>query len=218
MAFTSPRSAADPQGANPNGIYNSNMGGNARGGITFTAGNPGGSKYAVKTNMGNTPVNFVSWYDALRFANWMHNGRGAGSTEDGAYLMSEGAAVVRKEGAQVFLPTSDEWHKAAYYKGGGTNAGYWEYATQSNAVPAAVTADAVGNGSAGPSGNSANWNEAADWNAQDGNVTSVGTNGGAGYLLRAELTGVEISELRSEDFHDISPLTWENRLIVVVTV
>ena len=172
--------AVDPQGANPNGIYNSNMGGDARGGITFTAGNPGGSKYTVKTNMGNKPVNYVSWYDALRFANWMHNGKGVGSTEDGAYLMSEGAAVVRKTGALVFLPTADEWHKAAYYKGGGTNAGYWEYATQSNAVPAAVTADASGNGSAGPSGNSANWKQAADWNAQNGNVTSVGTNGGAG--------------------------------------
>jgi formylglycine-generating enzyme required for sulfatase activity len=172
--------AADPQGANPNGIYNSNMGDNARGGITLTVGNPGGSKYTVKTNMGNKPVNFVAWYDALRFANWMHNGKGAGSTEDGAYLMSEGSGVVRKAGAQVFLPTSDEWHKAAYYKGGGTNAGYWEYATQSNAEPAAVTADAGGKGSAGPGDNSANWNKAADWNAQNGNVTSVGSNGCAG--------------------------------------
>jgi hypothetical protein len=37
-------------------------------------------------------------------------------------------------------------------------------------------------------------------------------------VLRAELIGGEISELRSEDFNDISPLTQENRLIVVVTV
>lgn len=33
------------------------------------------------------------------------------------------------------LPSEDEWYKAAYYKGGGTNAGYWEYATQSDNPP-----------------------------------------------------------------------------------
>ena len=26
-----------------------------------------------------------------------------------------------------FIPTVDEWYKAAYYKGGGVNAGYWTY-------------------------------------------------------------------------------------------
>jgi formylglycine-generating enzyme required for sulfatase activity len=31
-----------------------------------------------------------------------------------------------------------EWYKAAYYKGGGTNAGYWTYPTQSNTAPSNV--------------------------------------------------------------------------------
>ncbi len=35
----------------------------------------------------------------------------------------------------MFLPSEDEWYKAAYYKGGSANAGYWHYATQSNAQP-----------------------------------------------------------------------------------
>ncbi len=42
-----------------------------------------------------------------------------------------------------------------------------------------MTADTTGIGSAGNTGNSANFNGAADWNGQDGNVTTVGSNGGA---------------------------------------
>lgn len=33
------------------------------------------------------------------------------------------------------LPTEDEWYKAAYDKAGGTSAGYWTYASQSDAAP-----------------------------------------------------------------------------------
>ncbi|HDY65768.1 MAG TPA: PEP-CTERM sorting domain-containing protein, partial [Phycisphaerae bacterium] len=91
------------------------------------------------TNIG---VNYIQWEDTLRFANWMHNGQPTGAqdastTEDGAYDMSLGGGLeaVRKAGATYFVPSEDEWYKAAYYKSGGTNAGYWDYATQSDAVP-----------------------------------------------------------------------------------
>ena len=43
--------------------------------------------------MGNKPANYVSWFDAARFANWMHNGQGGGSTENGAYDMTVGTPV-----------------------------------------------------------------------------------------------------------------------------
>ena len=33
------------------------------------------------------------------------------------------------------LPSENEWYKAAFYKGGSANAGYWTYATQSNNPP-----------------------------------------------------------------------------------
>ncbi len=49
--------------------------------------------------------------------------------------MSLGESVVRKLGAMVFLPNENEWYKAAYYKGGGTDAGYWDYPTQSDSIP-----------------------------------------------------------------------------------
>ncbi|MHC4620663.1 MAG: SUMF1/EgtB/PvdO family nonheme iron enzyme [Planctomycetota bacterium] len=125
------------------GLYNANMasGHQDTGGI-IQSGSAGAYSYSVRTGRENHPVNYVSWYDALHFCNWLHNGQPAGvqdssTTEDGAYNMSLGLSVTRKAGATVFLPSEDEWYKAAYYKGGGTNAGYWEYATQSDTVPTA---------------------------------------------------------------------------------
>jgi sulfatase modifying factor 1 len=178
--------AVDPNGTNPNSVYKLNMAADIRGGISFTSGAASGSKYAVKTNMGDKPVNYVSWWDAARVANWLQNGQGSGSTETGAYTLNNaisGAAPVVNSGASYFLPTENQWYKAAYYKGGGSNAGYWDYATQSDTAPTAVTADSTGIGSAGSTGNFANFDSAADWNnidgnVLDGNVTTVGTNGG----------------------------------------
>ena len=131
----------------PNGLYNTEMGGgwNDIGGISRDGDGTVQVPWVYTPrddcpNRPNSPVNYVSWYDALRFANWMHNGQPTGgqdtsTTEDGAYDMSLGSSVVRKPGAQVFLPSEDEWYKAAYYKGGGTDAGYWDYPTQSDTVP-----------------------------------------------------------------------------------
>ena len=34
-------------------------------------------------------------------------------------------AITRNAGATYFIPSENEWYKAAYYKGGGTNGGYW---------------------------------------------------------------------------------------------
>ena len=173
--------AVDPNGTNPNSVYNANMGSDARGGISFDTNASTGSKYAARANMGDKPVNYVSWFDAARVANWLQNGQGTGSTETGAYTLNgatTGNAPAVNSGATYYIPTEDQWYKAAYYKGSGSNAGYWDYATQSDTAPTAVTADATGIGSAGSTGNFANYNRGADWNGQDGNVTTVGTNGG----------------------------------------
>jgi sulfatase modifying factor 1 len=175
-------------------LYNANMGSNARGGIR-RSGASGSHTYAVKTNMGDKPVNYVSWFDAARVANWLENGQGSGSTETGAYTLvggqTSGTAPAANPGASYLLPTEDQWYKAAYYKGGGTNAGYWDYATQSDSDPTAVTANGTGIGSAGlgSTDNSANYRRAADWNSQDGNVTTVGTNGGPSAYGAFDLSG-----------------------------
>jgi formylglycine-generating enzyme required for sulfatase activity len=170
--------AVDPGGANANGIYNTNMGTNERGGITYTAGAASGAKYTIRTSMGDKPVNYVSWYDAARFANWLHNGQGSGSTETGAYTLSGNTGFVTKNsGATVYLPSEDEWYKAAYYDptagaGGGDN--YWLHATQSDTAPTVGTANSTGDIS-NPGANVANYASGADWNSQDGNVTTVGS-------------------------------------------
>jgi len=184
--------AVDPNGTNPNSVYNNSMGSNARSGVSFTSGNSVGSKYSVKTNMGDKPVGYVSWWDAARVANWLQNGQGSGSTETGAYTLNNatsGTAPAVNPGAQFYIPTEDQWYKAAYYKGGGTNAGYWNYATQSDTDPTAVTAGSTGIGSAGSTGNFANYDSAAEWNSQAGNVTTVGTNGGTSAYGTFDMTG-----------------------------
>ncbi len=118
----------------PYGLYNTEMG-SGYGGIT-RSGSPPNYTYDAIPGRENMPVNWVSWYDTLRFANWMHNGQASGDTEDGAYDMSEGPGVVRKPGALVFMPSEDEWYKAAYYMGGGPNAGYANFPTQGS-IPTA---------------------------------------------------------------------------------
>ena len=179
-------------------LYNSNMGSQGRGGIT-QSGSSGSYTYAVRTDMGDKPANYVNWFDVARVANWLMNGAtSSASTETGAYTLvggqTSGNTVARNANATYYLPTQDQWYKAAYYKGGGTDAGYWNYATQSDIAPTAVTATTVGTGTSGgvspvTSGNFANFNERASWNGQTGNVTTVGSNGGASFYGAFDMTG-----------------------------
>ena len=192
--YTDFLNSVDASGTNPNSVYNGSMGSNARGGISFTSGSASGSKYAARSNMGNKPVNFVSWFDAARVSNWLFNGAtGTSSTETGAYTLiggqTSGNAPAVNPGATFYVPTEDQWYKAAYYKGGSTSAGYWDYATQNDTAPTALTANSTGIGSSGSTGNFANYNSAASWNSQTGNVTTVGTNGGASAYGAFDMSG-----------------------------
>ena len=75
----------------------------------------------------NHPVSYVSWGDAARFANWLHNGQPMGlqdatTTEDGAYTLNGAVrcgrlnTVTRNAGAKWFIPSENEWYKAAYHQ------------------------------------------------------------------------------------------------------
>jgi formylglycine-generating enzyme required for sulfatase activity len=180
----------------PYSLWDTNMGSNVRGGIS-RSGSSGSYAYSVKTDMGDKPVNYVTWFDAARVANWMQNGQGSGSTETGAYTLSgatSGTAPAVNPGASVYIPTEDQWYKAAFYKGGGTSAGYWNYGTQNDTAPTGVSATTVGTGTSGgvspvTSGNKVNFNRVADWNGQDGNVTTVGTNGGPSAYGAFDMSG-----------------------------
>ncbi|REJ66941.1 MAG: PEP-CTERM sorting domain-containing protein [Planctomycetota bacterium] len=130
------------------GLYNEAMSFEIWGGIirTGTAGSysyavkpdaigqgPGGSDYSYA----DKPVTFVSWFDAIRFANWMTSG----DTERGTYNIDNGGVnfgfVTIPDHSTLgpgsfFLPTEDEWYKAAYYDGAG---GYYDYPTSTNTPP-----------------------------------------------------------------------------------
>ena len=83
------------------------------------------------------PIAYVDWFSAARFANWMHNGATAtADIETGAYNLAGGFSeyVFREPGAKWWIPSHNEWFKAAYYKGGGTSAGYWMFPTRSDTV------------------------------------------------------------------------------------
>jgi formylglycine-generating enzyme required for sulfatase activity len=43
--------------------------------------------------------------------------------------------VVRKSGAQVWLPSENEWYKAAYHKNDGITGNYFDYPTSSDSIP-----------------------------------------------------------------------------------
>jgi len=107
-------------------------------------GESGTYTYSVFGSSGNNPITWVSWFDAARFANWMTNGQGSGSTETGAYTLNgatTGDAVAANPGAAFRLPTVSEWYKAAYFSpnyGGVGVPGYYMYATQSDSIPGNV--------------------------------------------------------------------------------
>jgi len=148
VEFLNAKAASDPLG-----LYNTSMGSDATfGGIT-RSGVSGGYTYTAKLGFESKPVVYVSFYDALRFANWLNNGEGNGDTETGAYTLlggtatpSNGLTVTRNGGANIFLPSENEWYKAAYYSPGGV---YFDYPTGTDAVT-----DCVASGS--DTGNSAN--------------------------------------------------------------
>ena len=207
--YTAFLSAIDPAGSNPNSVYRATMGGDVRGGISFTTGNASGQKYAAKTNMGDKPVNYVSWFDSARVSNWLHNGAQTyGSTNGtadapqntGAYTLgiaTSGTAPAKNEGARFYVPTENEWYRSAYHNPT-LNDGAGDYRLYGNGFDsgiAAVTADGTGKRSAGTgsigsgTGNFANYASGADWNSLDGNVTTVGTNGAASYYGAFDMSG-----------------------------
>jgi formylglycine-generating enzyme required for sulfatase activity len=138
----------------------------------------------------NRPATGVSWNEAARFVNYLNtsqnyqaaynfttSGANANITLWGAGQYS-GSNQFRHKDAYYFLPSMDEWYKAAYGSPSGT---WYNYANGSDSAPTAVasgTSGAVYNGQSGPAditnagglsaygtmaqgGNAIEWNESA---------------------------------------------------------
>lgn len=175
-------------------LYNPSMGSDARVGGIVRAGSSGSFSYGVTGPSGITPsgadspaerpITYVTWFDAARFANWMANGQpfgtqNASTTENGTYNVNgatSGTAPSRNlinpnTGAPptFAIPTENQWYKAAYYSpllnsGAG---GYWDYATQSNAVPG----NTIGSGT-----NQANYRPSGFYAVTSATTASAGQN------------------------------------------
>jgi hypothetical protein len=100
---------------------------------------------------GNQPAANISWYEAAAFVNWLNTSTGKQAAynltfSDGNWSMtlwSSGQAwtaggenLYRNKDAFYFLPSENEWYKAAYYNPAGSD--YFLYPTASSSVPTAV--------------------------------------------------------------------------------
>ena len=136
------------------------------------ANTAGGIGITYTDRTANKPATSVSWNEAARFVNWLNVSSGSvpayrfttSGVNDNIVLWDLASAgsgykeanAFRNSNAKYFLPSENEWYKAAYYdpnKTGG--AGYWDYATGSDSVPTAVASGtasgtAVYNGQSSP--------------------------------------------------------------------
>lgn len=100
--------------SDPHGLYHDAM-------DIIRSGTDGAYTYDVSGRVAHHPVRHVSWFDALRYCNWLHHGKPKGpssphTTEAGPYDLSRAPEeIARAADAKFFLPTIDEWYKAAYY-------------------------------------------------------------------------------------------------------
>jgi formylglycine-generating enzyme required for sulfatase activity len=94
----------------------------------------------------NVPTNEVSWYEAAQFVNWLNTSTGhqaaykfTGTQGQSNYTLDiwssteayGGTNLYRHKDAFYFLPTEDEWVKAAYWNGTSLQT----YATIDNSIP-----------------------------------------------------------------------------------
>ena len=128
----------------PNGLYHTAMA--IPGGLIGTniqrSGSSPNFSYSVAADWADRPVNLVTFWDSVRFANWLHHGQptgpqGPGTTEAGAYHdVGSQTLFGRNAGANFFIPTEDEWYKAAYHdQTAGLAATYFDYPTGTNTMP-----------------------------------------------------------------------------------
>ncbi len=133
-------------------LYRNEM--STEGGI-IRSGSDGNYTYRLIPGRENHPVNYVSFWDAIYFTNWLTSG----FTGKGVYNLNDHNkaenTLVRDittwEDGGIAIASEDEWYKAAYFSGsqeGADGESYWLYPTQSNSLSTedANFGDRSGNG------------------------------------------------------------------------
>lgn len=132
------------------GLYDVYMGSSLTGGCQIQRrGTSGNYVYSVASDLANRPVNYVDFWDACRFANWLSNGQpsgtqGPGTTETGTYTLDntagyDGRDIQRNSGSSWGVTSEDEWYKAAYHKNDGVTGNYFDYPTGSDTAPSCAS-------------------------------------------------------------------------------
>ena len=98
----------------------------------------------------NQPAATISWYEAAAFVNFLNTNSGKTAaynlTFSAGWSMTPqnptnawtlgGTNLYRNKNAYYFLPSENEWYKAAYYNPAGSN--YFLYPTASSSAPSSV--------------------------------------------------------------------------------
>jgi formylglycine-generating enzyme required for sulfatase activity len=144
------------------------------GAVGTTASTPGGLRWRVPAGNEMMPVGNIDWRMAAMYCNWLCNNKSTDRAAfmNGAYDAStfgyvNGATftdqAAHTPGARYWIPTWDEWLKAAHYdpnKLGPGQGGWWTYSITSDTAPVSgpppQLVGGVGNGQV----NAGGWNSA----------------------------------------------------------
>jgi formylglycine-generating enzyme required for sulfatase activity len=117
------------------------------GAVGATPQNPGGQRFTVPAGREMIPTGGVDWRTSAIFCNWLHNGKGTSreSFLSGAYDVSTfgyfmgGSTftdqIIRSPGARYYIPSLDEWMKAAHWspdRNGSGQGGWYLYSNSSD--------------------------------------------------------------------------------------
>jgi formylglycine-generating enzyme required for sulfatase activity len=128
------------------GLFQTGMATDSRSAGITRMGSSGTYSYSLISGAENRPITFVSWYSAARYVNWLNNGANTtADTESGVYNLNgatwngllgpgqQAHGFTRSANATYWLPSIDEWHKAAYYDPTkNVSGGYWSYPNQND--------------------------------------------------------------------------------------
>ncbi len=121
-------------------------------GTSTTPNTTGGRRWLVPAGKEMNPVGAINWRSAAIYCNWLCNNKNldpsafmTGAYDVGTFgyitlpngVLSFTDQPVRSPGAQYFIPTLDEWIKAAHYdptkpNPDGSVGGYWTYSNTSD--------------------------------------------------------------------------------------
>ena len=176
------------------------------------------------------PATGISWNEAARFVNWLNTSNGftpaykfSTQPEDIGYDANANVELwqptdagydahnlFRNSQAHYFLPSVDEWYKAAFYdpNANGGSGGYWNYPTVSDRVPRRI---------AGGTGDfTAVWNQQFAQGPADitdaGGLSPYGTMAQGGNVYEWEETTYDLANDVGSSVHGVRGGYWSSGL------